>query len=148
MAIVMSGNWINVRKGDPAFNLMTNMCDYFEIGSKHGSDIWLEGEVLDGEFLFNGRLFLHDGSVGTVIDNFPKGPTLEGWSQRRRLDVEGYELIDPRGETIFSYRVEGNVCLVDVSLYQANGELAATGGQGGIVTHVATKLGRNGIMIG
>lgn len=148
MSVGMSGNWINVRPGEPAFNLMSNMCDYFEIGNEAGDDVWLEGQVLDGEFLFNGRLVLHDGSSGTVIDNFPRGERLDGWSQRRRVDVEGYELVDPRGEVIFSYRVEDHVCMVDVSLYQRNGELAATAGQDGIVSHVPTKLGRNGIVIG
>ncbi len=82
---------------------MSNLCDYFEIGNRQGDDVWLEGLIVEGEFLFSGRLYLHDGSMGTIIDTFPKGPTLEGWSQRRRTDSEGYELVDPRGETIFSY---------------------------------------------
>jgi len=148
MPAIMRGNLINVTPDGPAFNVMTNLCDYFQIGERDGDDIWLEGVIIDGEFIFNGRLYLSDGSMGTVIDTFPKGPTLEGWSQRRRLDQEGYELIDPRGEVVFSYLVEGNICTVDVNLYKSNGDIAAHGGQSGLVTNVRTVLGRNGIVIG
>lgn len=147
MSTVMRDNWINVGPDDPRFSVLTNLCDYFRLGNEDGDDIWLEGQVLDGEFIFNGRLYLKDGSYGTLIDSFPKGSTLEGWSQRRRLDVEGFELVDPAGEVIFSFRVDGLICSVDVSLYKKDGTLAAHGGQGGLVSHVPTMLGRGGIVI-
>ncbi|WP_156397167.1 hypothetical protein [Sphingomonas sp. Root1294] len=148
MMASMSGNWINVRPGDPAFNVLTNMCDYFELGNSSGNDVWLEGRIVEGEFVFNGRLYLKNGKLGTLIDSFPKGPVQEGWTQRRKLDADGYELLDEHGEVIFGYHVDGKICVVDVNLYKANGELAAHGGQGGMVSHVPTKLGRNGIIIG
>lgn len=148
MTNVMTGNWINVSLGDPAFNVLSNMCDYFELGTQNGDDVWLEGQIVDGEFLFNGRLHLKNGQQGTVIDSFPKGPIKNGWSQRRKLDAEGYELLDDQGEVIFGFHVEDKICFIDVNLYQASGEFAAHGGQGGLVSHVPTKLGRNGIMIG
>lgn len=132
MTVTNSG----IRVGDGSrkmFNIHSNLTDNFEIGEKANNDIWLHGKVIDGDFVFNGRLYLKSGQSGTLIDNFPKGDTPDGWSQRRRLDVEGYELLDERGECIFAYRVEGNVCFVDVSLYNAAGALVATSGQGGLV---------------
>ena len=118
MPAIMSGNMINVGPGDPAFNVMSNLCDYFEIGEKGGADVWLEGQIVSGEFVFNGRIILKDGSHGTVIDNFPKGPTPKGWNQRRNLDVEGYELFDNRGELVFSYTIEDRICSVQMNLYK------------------------------
>jgi hypothetical protein len=80
----MSRNWINVRPGDPAFTVGTNICDWFELGTKAGADYWLEGQIVgEGEYLFNGRLFLPGVTeAGTLIDNFPKGPTPKGWTKR------------------------------------------------------------------
>jgi hypothetical protein len=147
MAVHMSGNWINVRRGDRAFNVLTNMCDYFELGQSDSDDIWLEGQIVEGEFIFNGRLYTADGQVGTVIDGFPKAVAPDGWTQRKRLDVEGYKLVDANDEAIFSYRVEDNICSVDVNLFQADGTLAAHGGQAGLIAHVPTRLGRGGIQV-
>lgn len=147
MAMTMRGNSFNVRPGQPAFNVLTNMCDYFQLGVRAGNDVWLEGEIVEGEFIFNGRLYLKDGQLGTVIDSFPKGPTENGWTQRRKADADGYELLDDREEVIFSYHVEGSTCVIDVNLYKADGSLAAHGGQGGLVSHIPVQLGRNGIMI-
>lgn len=148
MANMMSGNWIDVRPGDPAFNVLTNMCNYFELGISSGEDVWLEGQIVKGEFVFNGRLYLKNGAHGTLIDSFPKGPVQQGWTQRRKLDVDGYELLDEQGEVIFGFHVDGNICVIDVNLYKANGDLAAHGGQGGIVSYVPIKLGRNGTHTG
>jgi hypothetical protein len=122
---------------------MSNRCNYFELGNADGDDLWLEGKIIDGEFIFNGRLFMHDGSQGVVIDSFPKAEVLSGWSQERRMDAEGYRLIDPRGETVFSYFVEGTTCKVDASLYKKSGELAVTAGQDGLVAiNIIGKLGK------
>lgn len=149
MSNLFAGNWIGVRPGDPAFNVLSNMCDYFEIGQRDGDDVWLEGQIVQGEFIFNGRLYLQGGQMGTVIDNFPKGPVQNGWSQRRRLDGDGYELLDQNGERVFAYQIRDNVCLVDMALYNATGELAAHSGQGGFVVHVKpVRMGRHGIVVG
>jgi hypothetical protein len=74
---------------------MSNICDYSEIGAP-GDDIWLEGQIVEEEFIFSGRLFLHDGSAGTIIDGFSKGPVPAGWTKRPRVDGEGYELLNSR----------------------------------------------------
>lgn len=111
-----------------------------------GEDVWLEGKIVEGEFLFNGRLYLKNGAFGTLIDSFPKGPVQQGWTKRLKLD--GYELLDGQGEVIFGFHMEGKTCVIDVNLYKANGDLAAHGGQGGMVSHVRTKLDRNGMLIG
>ncbi|MCW0047392.1 hypothetical protein OIU13_12725 [Brevundimonas sp. BT-123] len=146
--MVMSRNWINVSPGDRAFNIRSNMCDYFRLGIEDGNDVWLEGRIVGTEFVFNGRLFLHNGEQGTVIDNFPKGPSPAGWSQRRKGDAEGYELLDDRGEVVFSYHVDDKTCVIDVNLYKADGSLAAHGGQDGLIVHVPAMIGQNGIVIG
>lgn len=148
LAVTLDGNWINVQPGDPEFLLMSNHCDYFEIGEKGGNDIWLEGIIVDGEHIFNGRIYLHDKGMGTIVDTFPKGPTPTGWTKRPRLDSEGYELLDSRGEVVFSYKVNGKSCTVEVNLYSADGTIAAHGGQGGFVAHVPVMIGRGGIRIG
>ena len=83
--MVMRNNWINVRPGQRAFNVLTNMCDYFQIGRPDDDDVWLEGQIVEGEFLFNGRLYLHNGQVGTVIDSFPKGRRLTAGRSDQRL---------------------------------------------------------------
>ncbi len=56
MAHIMGGNWLNVRPGDPAFNVMSNMCDYFELGSRNGDDLWLTGDIVGEarEFVLTG----------------------------------------------------------------------------------------------
>jgi hypothetical protein len=136
MPNIMSGNWICVRQGDPAFSIGTNVCGWFELGVRHGADYWLEGQVVgDGEFLFNGRLFLPGVTqAGTVIDNFPKGPAPKGWTKRPRVDGNGYEL-ESDGTVPFGYRVvsiqipgldtESRICFVTVNLYGSNGALVA-----------------------
>lgn len=144
----MGNNRIDVRPGDPCFNILSNLCDYFELGKAEGADVWLEGQVIEGEHIFNGRLFAADGSSRTIIDNFPNGSVPDGWQQRRRMDVDGYELLDARGETVFSFHVDDQkICHVDVNLYKADRSVAAHSGQGALVTHVPTRLGRNGILI-
>ena len=147
----MSATFVNnrfcVAHGDPAFYVMSNWCDFFSLGEADGDDVWLEGKLVDGEFVFNGRLFMHDGSGGTVIDSFPKANLPDGWSQKRRLDVEGYELRDPRGDLVFSYWVEENTCHVELDLFTKSGDLAAHGGQGGMVVHVPAQLGTNGLKV-
>lgn len=92
---LMKGNLINVKPGGPAFEIATNLCDWFNLGRQEGTDYWLQGELAAGtEFLFNGRLFHPDsGAAGTIIDNFPKGATPYGWvkhpqSRRRRLRTD------------------------------------------------------------
>jgi hypothetical protein len=81
--ILMQGNLFNVRPGEPAFNVHTNLCDYFQIGQRIGDDLWLEGQIIgpENEFVFNGRLFSKNGHVGTILDNFPKASAPEGWTR-------------------------------------------------------------------
>lgn len=127
--------WINVKPGDPAFSITTNVCDYFELGRREGSDYWLEGQIVGGEFLFNGRIFIPGISqAGTVIDNFPKGPAPTGWTKRQRVDRQGYELVSDKA-VLFGYRVvsvpipgssvSSPLCLVTVNIHTTNGELVA-----------------------
>lgn len=147
MPATFVNNRFCVAPGDPAFYVMSNWCDYFSLGERTGDDVWLEGRIVDGEFVFNGRLFMHDGSGGTVIDSFPKADLPDGWTQARTLDVEGYQLRDPRGELVFAYSVDGPVCTVEVDLYSKSGDLAAHGGQGGMVVHVPAILSSKRIAI-
>lgn len=151
MAIITGQNRM-VPIGQPAFNVLSNICDYFELGTREGMDLWLEGDIVgpEGEFVFNGRLFLPDGRAGTVIDNFPKGPVESGWTTRRSLNHDGYELVDQNNEVIFAFRVDENkLCHVVVNLYRADGVLAAHGGQDSLVTKgISVRIGRNGIRIG
>jgi len=101
---IMSNNWINVRPGDPAFSIGTNICEYFELGKRLGDDYWLEAQIVgDAEFFFNGRIFLPGSGSGTLIDNFPKGPTPQGWTKRQR-DGQGFELVSD-ATVLFGYRV-------------------------------------------
>lgn len=144
-------NSCNWQPGMRGFDLLTNMCDYFEIGSKAGEDVWLEGQMVgpDGEYLFNGRLFHRGGHGGVVIDSFPKAVP-DGWTKRPSLDGDGYDLIDDQGELIFGYRIRPDgVCAVSLSLYKEDGTVAATSGQGGLVIEgVQAMIGRNGIVMG
>jgi hypothetical protein len=125
--ITMRGSWIGgPKKGDPAFEIGSNYYGPFQIGFRNGDDHWLQGLILGGpEFLFNGRVFLPQGAVGTVIDNFPKGPIPDGWTQRRIPSEEGYELVDGTGKTLFGYRVHDKLCRITVNLYSADGRLIA-----------------------
>lgn len=145
---VLVGNSMNYRAGSRGFNLLTNFCDYFELGSESGSDVWLKGEMVgpEKEFVFNGRLFHKGGQGGVVLDNFPKAVP-EGWTKRPSMDCEGYDLFDDKGELIFGYRVGSDgVCAVDVSLYKEDGVVAATSGQGGLVINeIPATIGRGGI---
>jgi hypothetical protein len=157
---IMSGNWINVRPGDPALSIGTNVCEWFELGNRAGSDYWLEAAIVGGnEFLFNGRIFLANGSAaGTVIDNFPKGPTPNGWTKRPRADGTGYELVSD-GTVLFGYRVVGvpipgrstasSICFVTVNIYNSKGELVAESlpDEFRLHKHPAT-IGRGGIRFG
>jgi hypothetical protein len=123
---LFSKNNFNVHPGEPAFEIATNLCDWFELGIRDGNDYWLEGQIVgDGEFLFNGRLFLRNGTAGTIIDNFPRGPMPEGWTRRQRVDEEGYELISNDGVVLFGYRVHDKICHVAVNLYAVDGEIVA-----------------------
>lgn len=136
MPSIHSDNWFYVLPGEPAFNVMSNMCGSFLLGDPHGDDVWLHGDIVgeEAEFVFNGRLFLADGKGGTVIDNFPKSVP-HGWTRRQRMDESGYELVDARGEVVFGYQViENGICQVTVNLYRKDGTLAAHPGQGGLVS--------------
>ena len=126
MPSIIAQNWINVRPGDPAFVVATNVCDYFELGNRGGDDYWLEGLIVTGEFLFNGRLYLPDRRVsGVIIDNFPKGPIPHGWTRRQHLDEEGYDLVSDDGTILFGYHVQGVLCMVTVNIYAKDGGLVA-----------------------
>jgi hypothetical protein len=139
MAAVLASNWLNAKPGDPAFAIATNITNWFNLGEKNGQDFWLEGEIVgDGEFLFNGRLFLphgHASSAGTIIDSFPKAPAPLGWTKQPRIEEDGYNLISDDGKTIlFGYRIieyqipstkPNRICLVTANIYTANGLLVA-----------------------
>jgi hypothetical protein len=150
---IMKQNRINVRPGDPAFSIGSNLCDYFELGVRSGTDYWLEAQIVGaGEFLFNGRIFIPGISeVGTVIDNFPRGPAPNGWTKRQRPDSKGYELVSGN-KTLFGYRVDqtatpSRLCLVTVNLYTANGELVAESLSDEFRLHRhPAMIGRGGIM--
>jgi hypothetical protein len=158
MPSIMSNNWINVRPGDPALCISTNICDWFELGEPAGQDYWLEGEVVDDEFIFNGRLFLPGiAQAGTIIDNFPKGPTPTGWTKRPRVDEEGYEL-ESGGNILFGYRVAdialpggktARICFVTVNIYSAGGDLVAESlGDEFRLHRSPASIGRGGIRFG
>src|SRR3990167_5895442 len=119
MASRMSRNLINVRPGDPAFLISTNLCDYFELGDRAGVDYWLEGLIVGPppEFVFNGRIYVKGHGQGTIIDNFPRGPTPSGWTKRALLNGNGYELVSGN-ETLFGFEeLPGHICRVTVNLY-------------------------------
>jgi len=148
MATILARNWINVRPGDPAFIVSTNVCDWFELGQRAGQDYWLEGVILrPTEFVFNGRLFLPDASEhGTIIDNFPKGPTPTGWIKRQRADGAGYELVSIAGKSIFGFLIEGPLCKVTANIYAANGALVAESLVDQFLLHRGpASIGRGGI---
>ena len=123
-------------QGIRLFSIGTNICEWFELGAKKGTDHWLEAQIVgEGEFLFNGRLFLPRGAGGgTVIDNFPKGPAPKGWTKRARLDQQGYELVSD-GTVLFGYHVaaipipgrdtESGICFVTVNIYDVKGTIIA-----------------------
>jgi hypothetical protein len=106
----------------------------FELGTRDSQDYWLEGHIVgDGEFLFNGRLFVPGiAQGGTVIDNFPKGPAPGGWTKRQLADSDGYELVS-NGSVLFGYRVvpfpqgdvETHLCIVTANIYDSGGEVVA-----------------------
>jgi hypothetical protein len=123
-----SRNLFNVRPGQAAFEIATNLCDQFELGARAGEDYWLEANLVDGkDFVFNGRLFLpdHETEAGTIIDNFPKSPAPMGWTKRPRADGDGYELVSPDDTVIFGYRIVDNICHVTVNIYAADGDIVA-----------------------
>ena len=150
MPTTLARNWINVRPGDPAFVVATNVCDWFELGNRDGDDYWLEGNIVgEGEFVFNGRLFLPGSSVsGTLIDNFPKGPTPEGWAKHIHPDHDGYQLVSQDGTVLFEYAVKERLCMVTVNIYAADGGLVAESllDQFNIHRH-PVKFGRGGIYL-
>ena len=154
MTTTMTLNMMNVRPGDPAFLVSTNLCDWFEIGIKLGDQHWLEAEIVGGgpdvEFLFNGRLFLPGSAgAGTIIDNFPKGPSPDGWTKRPLAGADGYELVSD-DITLFGYEVmPGCICKVTVNIYSPNGSLVAeSNGDAFLVHQGPVKIGRGGIFIG
>jgi hypothetical protein len=127
---------VNLLGGGRGFNVASNLVPNFEIGelphegtNRLGTTYFLKGEMVgpDEEFLFNGVLFLPDASKsGTIIDNFPKGPTPKGWTMEPLIDAEGYKLRDNKtGAIIFGYQVIENVCHVITNIYDDNGVLIA-----------------------
>lgn len=125
---------IDMRRPQGAmFNLQSNLVPYFCIGDPAGDDVFLEGKLLDGEPIFNGRLFLSDGNFGTVIDTFPKPQKLENWIQRRDVNTGSYELVHPSGELVFKFGTKGNICTVETNIYKRDGTVALTGGPSALV---------------
>lgn len=155
MPAVFGGNLINVRWGDPAFSVATNLCDYFSLGTEEGEGHWIEGQMVgpDKEIVFNGRIFFPPSNAaeavnGEIIDNFPRGPVPAGWTRYQRDN--GYDLVDRNGRTLFGYTVgDDGTCVVTVNIYTAEGELAAESTDGSLLVHKGpARLGRNGIAIG
>jgi hypothetical protein len=140
MAVFIGGGNFGTAPDGWYFDVLTNICSGFEMGTERGEDVWLQGKVIDGQFIFNGRLFTKSGQVGAIFDSFPARQAPEGWTQRRRIDVEGYELVNIDGEVIFSYRVDGKGCTVDVDLYKADGSLGVHRGQDGIICHIPLRM--------
>lgn len=150
MPSMMSMNRINVRPGDSAFVIGTNLCEWFELGNKTSTDYWLEGNIVGPppEFIFNGRIYVPGiSAAGTVIDNFPKGPDPTGWTKRPRLAGNGYELVDEKGKVLFGYEVlAGNICHVTVNIYAADGAMVAETLPDQFLLHRhPAKIGRGGI---
>lgn len=149
MPTILAENWINVRRGQPAFVVSSNVCDWFEIGQRTGNDYWLEGSVVgDGEFVFNGRLFVRDGGgAGTMIDNFPRAAAPQGWTKHAQPDSEGYKLVADDGTVLFAYSIVDRLCLVAANLYAANNDLIAESLPGEFRLHRGpARIGRNGIV--
>jgi hypothetical protein len=143
---VFQRNSFNVRPGDPAFEIATNLCDVFELGTEGGNGHWLHAHIVEGEFLFSGRLFARGRLAGTVLDNFPKA-TPEGWTRRQRVDGEGYELVDKDGMVLFGYRVDNKVCRVTVNIYDSSGEIVAESAPDELrVYQPPMRIGRSGVV--
>jgi hypothetical protein len=152
MPAMMSLNRINVRPGDPAFAIGTNLCEWFELGRKTGTDYWLEGDIVGTppEFIFNGRIYMPGSSAsGTVIDNFPKGPVPTGWIKRQRISANGYDLVDTNDKILFGYEVlENDICHVTVNIYTSDGTLVAETLADRFLLHRSpAKIGRGGIVL-
>lgn len=143
-------NLFNVQAGQPALEIATNLCDWLELGTREGTDYWLEGQIVNGgEFLFNGRLFIPNSgnAAGTVIDNFPKSAAPQGWTKRPRADGNGYELVSSDGTILFGYRVDGRICHVTASIYAADGDIVAESTPSEFrVYRPPMKIGRGGVV--
>lgn len=154
MTISMSRNLLNVGPKDPAFLIGSNLADHFEIGNQDGVGYWLRADIVGSpaEFIFNGRLFLPSKPAsGTIIDNFPKGPTPAGWERQQLVDRPGYSLIDQEtGAVLFGFEVtEGHICHVITNLYDQKGSLIAETGKNVFLVHIGPALiGTGGIRIG
>jgi hypothetical protein len=164
MPTILANNWICATPGQPALVISTNITDCFELGRQQGTDYWLEAKVVDGEFLFNGRLFLSQAersagtrSAGTIIDNFPKGPAPAGWTRHPHVDEEGYDL--KSDVTLFGYRVvpwqipgthiQSRLCLVTVNIYAADGGVVAESLPDQFLLHRSpANIGTQGISLG
>ena len=159
MSGILADNWINVKPGDPAFSIGRNICEWFGLGQRAGTDHWLEGNIVNGaEFVFNGRIFLASGGpAGTLIDNFPKGPMPNGWTKRPRVDQTGWELVCD-GTVLFGFRVidfsiagtstASSICLVTVNIYNSKGELVAESFPEEFRIHKGpAQIGRGGITV-
>lgn len=138
MAVIV-GESSGVVSGEAAFDLMSNRCDFFEIGEEAGEDVWLQGVVAGDEgqeeFVFNGRLFSKNGGSATLIDGFPKSDPPAGWSKHPDINGDGWELRDEAGETVFGFSKVDNICFVKLGLHNADGAFAAIPGQGGLITN-------------
>ncbi|MPZ58425.1 MAG: hypothetical protein GEU91_18420 [Rhizobiales bacterium] len=122
---VVRGNYFGVTPNGPAIEIATNLCDWFELGQRTGSGHWLEAQIVaDGEFLFNGRLFIRGRTAGTIIDNFPRSSPA-GWTRRQLAQGEGYELVADDGTVVFGYRVNGRICHVTANIFDTSGEIVA-----------------------
>jgi hypothetical protein len=151
MPAIIARNWINVRPGDRCFVLSSNLCDFFQIGDQSTTYL-LHAEMVgpEREFLFNGRLFLPGNSQpGTVIDNFPKGPTPHGWIKRQRVDGNGYELVDrTNGIALFGFEEIEDICHVTTNVYDGAGNLIVETLPDNFLVHRGPAMvGKGGIYI-
>lgn len=151
MALAMAHNRINVRAGDRAFIVASNLCDLLQIGAQDTAYL-LVAEMVgpDKEFLFNGRLFVpgHD-RPGTIIDNFPKGPTPKGWAKYPLVDGNGFTLIEPASNiTLFGFEEIDNICHIITNLYDETGAIVAETLPDNFLVHRGpAMIGRGGIVI-
>ena len=92
------------------------MRDWFELGTRAGTEYWLEAQLVNGnEFLFNGRLFHPNrpGAAGTVIDNFPKSAAPAGWTKQPMVQSgDGYPTGFPKWcRPILAHRVDAKIIM-------------------------------------
>jgi hypothetical protein len=148
MAMEISGTYLAVQPGEPAYKVASNFTNYVELGARGRTDYYLEARIDDGRFVVDA--VLQDPSTGRAVNVEDNVPTDSGVTRRDRPD--GFDIVNGTGHVLLGLDIDGPVAHLRGRITTAAGEVVAEDDADDFLVHRGPMVlgrsdGAHGVML-